>query len=169
MGRIPVTGIRRVNVPDKTIGGYCFKYACDILPYMEDGKIWSDRPQDRYKNPKNLRLNDNGKKEYCRFNLDLPCTSSGVYAWVLDGIKNPLYIGKTVNLRKRFGSTGYGHISPRNCYVGGQSTNCKMNNQVLEHARQNEYFQLFFRKTDDYDSIEKELIEIIDPVLNERK
>ena len=168
MGRIPVTGIRRVNVPDKTIGGYRFKYACDILPHMENGKIWSDRPQDTYKNPKNLRLNENGKKEYCRFNLDLPSTS-GVYAWVLDGIKNPLYIGKTVNLRKRFGSTGYGHISPRNCYVGGQSTNCKMNNQVLEHARQNEYFQLFFRKTDDYDSIEKELIEIIDPVLNERK
>ena len=110
----------------------------------------------------------NGKKKYCRFNLDLPSTP-GVYAWVLDGIKDPLYIGKTVNFMKRFGSTGYGHISPRNCYVGGQSTNCKMNNQVFEHARQNEYFHLFILETDDYDSIEKELIKAIDPDLNERR
>lgn len=35
------------------------------------------------------------------------------------------YIGETDNLEKQF-RQGYGNISPRNCFKGGQSTNYKM-------------------------------------------
>ena len=44
-----------------------------------------------------------------------------------------IYIGETAGLRQRF-NMGYGNISPRNCYVGGQSTNCKMNKIVPKLA-----------------------------------
>lgn len=41
------------------------------------------------------------------------------------------YVGECVNLGHRF-NTGNGKISPRNCHVGGQPTNFRINHQIYE-------------------------------------
>ena len=79
----------------------------------------------------------------------------GVYLWIVDD--EIIYIGETKNLRKRF-NTGYGNISPRNCYLGGQSTNCKMNKVVLEYFEAGKQIKLYFLKTNDYKKVELELL-----------
>ena len=53
---------------------------------------------------------------------------------------------------------GYGRIAPRNCYVGGQSTNCKMNKVVLSLYEQGKTVDLYFYKTTDYKHVELELL-----------
>ena len=71
---------------------------------------------------------------------------------------------------------GYGKISPRNCYAGGQSTNCKMNKIVLELFQQGKRVDLFFHKTENYKNVKppnylsktqkKEFNEIADKLVN---
>ena len=75
--------------------------------------------------------------------------------WVVDNAI--IYIGETENLSQRF-NIGYGNISPRNCYVGGQSTNCKMNKIVLELYEQGKIIDLYFYETKDYKSVELDLL-----------
>lgn len=59
---------------------------------------------------------------------------------------------------------GYSSISPRNCYVGGQSTNCKMNKMVLSLFEQGKRVSLYFNITTDYKRVELELIrEVVTP------
>jgi hypothetical protein len=41
-------------------------------------------------------------------------------------------------------NAGYGRISPRNCYVGGQETNCRINQSVWRAAQQGETIHLWF-------------------------
>jgi len=56
---------------------------------------------------------------------------------------------------------GYGTISPRNCFEGGQKTNCKMNKVVLEIYKNGQKIDIYFYETKDYKAIEKELLESI--------
>ena len=95
-----------------------------------------------------------GGGPFCRFSIQAP-QAPGVYLWVAEG--QLLYIGETVNLRQRF-NTGYGAISPRNCYAGGQSTNCKMNQVVLDYYNRGTPIQLYFFPTQRYKQVELELL-----------
>ena len=107
-----------------------------------------------YNNRSNLPLLPNGSGAFCRFTLHAPAVS-GVYLWIVEG--KIIYIGETVNLHQRF-NTGYGNISPRNCYLGGQSTNCKMNKVVMEHYRRGTPVDLYFYETDLYKQVELDLL-----------
>ncbi len=140
------------------IGNYNFEYIQTIEPYVEDdGEIYSYCPQDRYKNKKGISLHKMGGGEFCKFKLDKAETVSGVYAWIIAGEMEPIYIGEANNFKRRF-NMGYGIISPRNCYVGGQLTNCKMNKVVLEYYRQGLKIDVYFYRTNDYKKIELELL-----------
>lgn len=82
---------------------------------------------------KKYKFDDAENIEFCEFKLENLSNSenlfSGVYLWVVDNeIK---YVGETIDMKKRF-NNGYGHISPRNIFKGGQSTNCKMNKFALK-------------------------------------
>ena len=66
-------------------------------------------------------------------------------------------LSTSAGLARRF-NTGYGVIEPVNCYVGGQSSNCKMNKAVLEQARKGRYVKLYFLETEDYKKVELELL-----------
>lgn len=116
-------------------------------------------------------INNGDKKEkteieFCKFSIDKKHNKSGVYIWIIgDEI---IYIGKAKNLAKRF-NQGYGRISPRNCYAGGQSTNCKMNHMVYEMCKQGKKIDICFMPTDKYDKIEKYLLEKIETKYNEIK
>ena len=72
-------------------------------------------------------LNNYGNKTYSHFGIvesDVD-NKKGIYSYYLnDEIQ---YIGITKdNFKKRINS-GYGKISPKNCYKDGQSTNCHLN------------------------------------------
>lgn len=93
---------------------------------------------------------------FCKFRLNLPnVKKQGVYLWVVDN--EVVYIGETINLRNRF-NIGYGNISPRNIFAGGQSTNCKMNRVAMQYFEQSKAIKIYFYETDDRKNIEKDLL-----------
>lgn len=88
---------------------------------------------------------------------------SGVYAFtVVDEVR---YIGECADFSVRF-NNGYGNISPKNCYKGGQETNCRLNNLVYLAAASDETIRLWFFPTDDYKSVEAQLRQVLKPVWN---
>lgn len=147
------------------VGGYEFQYLQDLLPDTDEhGNLVKYYPQDGYKNEKNLPLLSVGSGAFCRFSVDAG-NWPGVYLWVVgDRI---IYIGETVDLKRRF-NTGYGYISARNCFVGGQSTNCKMNKLVLKLYEQGDMVSLYFHNTTDYKRVELDLLMQIKTPYNEK-
>lgn len=99
-------------------------------------------PQRSYNNRNDLPLNRHGQGPFCRFDIPKLTEGSGVYAITIDDAV--VYIGECQNFRERYGPRGYGVIHPRNCFVGGQSTNCKVNARVLEATLRNLIPDLWF-------------------------
>lgn len=135
--------------------GYPFRFLQEILPECDrEGRLIDYYPQDDYPQKNRKRLNQYGAGAFCRFSIraeDVP----GVYLWVVDG--RIIYIGETVKLRQRFNS-GYGVIQPVNCYLGGQTTNCKMNKVVRSLFLKGKRVQLYFYQTTDNKRVELELL-----------
>lgn len=140
------------------IRGLHFQFICHIrLERDQDGNILQEQPASRYHNLSNLPLNAYGNGPFCRFRITRVGQSSrtldmlGVYA-ILDENNDIMYIGKctgfTSALRRRF-NAGYGRIQPRNCYKRGQSTNCRVNNLVLQTIKKGKALTLFFHETQD--------------------
>jgi hypothetical protein len=146
---------------------YIFKGVSKIVPDLdENGDPIEYKPQLRYNNVDDLPLNEYGKGPFCKFKIPSGIYASGVYALLVsDAVK---YIGQCDNLSKRW-NTGYGNISPRNCFVGGQPTNCRLNSFILIAFKANSNLNLFFYQTNDYDAIESELIKRYSPEWNIQK
>ena len=129
----------------------------------EDGTIMTYGPQTSHERTE-YNKNCKSETEFVVFKIkDLPKVN-GVYIWV-DG-KDISYIGETKNFRDRFSYKGYGKIYSYNCLKSGQSTNCKMNHEILNMYRNGKFFRLYFQETENYKKLEKELIETIQPRLN---
>jgi hypothetical protein len=145
------------------IQGYEFHFVQHLNPALNgNGEIKKYYPQGNYDNTNGLPLSRFGGGAFCKFSIqaeDWP----GVYLWVVDG--EIIYIGETVGLRRRF-NTGYGNISPRNCYVGGQNTNCKMNKIVLDLYEQGKVISLYFYNTPNYKQVELHLLKKINTKYN---
>ncbi|MGD0009733.1 MAG: hypothetical protein ABSE93_14455 [Terriglobia bacterium] len=75
------------------------------------------------------------------------------------------YVGECANLSDRF-NAGYGNISPKNCFKGGQETNCRLNNLVYTTAKGGGRISAWFFRTADYKSVEALLRNILNPALN---
>lgn len=76
-------------------------------------------------------LNRYGDSLYCSFSITDQLSSKGLYAYVVAG--DVKYIGRCRDSYDKRINQNYGHISPKNCYLDGQSTNCRLNaliNQV---------------------------------------
>lgn len=101
-----------------------------------------------------------------QFNLASAPPVAGVYAIFIDDELQ--YIGECEDLYRRFGPTGYGQISPRNCHHDGQSTNCKLNSRVLAAAKNGRITNVWFHHTDDRKAIEARLISALNPPWNGR-
>ena len=130
------------------MGGIDFEHVCDIAPRRTtDGVIEAFMPQSRYANRRGLPLNTYGAGPFCKFAIPSSYPVSGVYIISLDG--ELLYVGETANLSKRF-NAGYGNISPRNCFAGGQQTNCRVNSLILAAASAGRSIALWFHSTHDY-------------------
>ena len=139
------------------IGNYDFNYIETIELNEKIKKDDPAHPVERYKikNTKKLPLHEEGSHDFCKFKLKNAKDVCGVYAWVINN--EVVYIGEAKNIKKRF-NTGYGIISPRNCYQGGQKTNCKMNNVVYETYKNGDQIDIYFLETKDYKAVEKELL-----------
>ena len=134
------------------INGLGFERVDDILPRRdEQQELVEERPASRYDNRRNLPLNKYGKGPFCRFRIEAEretLASIGVYA-IVQGSQEVLYIGRctkpTSTLGKRF-NTGYGTIQPRNCFQGGQSTNCRIDHDILEAVKKGKRLSVVFRR-----------------------
>ena len=133
---------------------YPFRFIQRLTPDCENGEVIKYYPEKRYNNLHQLPLNPYGQGPFCHFSIDAP-SAPGVYLWMAKG--ELIYIGEAVNLAARF-STGYGRISPRNCFSGGQSTNCKMNKIVMEYYEKCVPIELYFYETMDHKRVELELL-----------
>lgn len=129
----------------RRIGGLEFKKVCDIRPHgPEQGFIATHTPQSRYANTKALSLHSYGSGSFCRFRIPKAWRRhAGVY--VIAQGDQILYVGETHDLVQRFNS-GYGQISPRNCYVGGQETNCRINRRILNAVTNGSVLELWFHE-----------------------
>ena len=92
--------------------------------------------------PPKVRRNAYGHGPFCRFRLSGAGASPGVYAVLVGGELK--YVGESLNLAQRFGPAGYGEIQARNCHSDGQSTNCKINANVLAATRRGLVCEVWF-------------------------
>ncbi len=114
------------------IDGYHFQYVSDIEPARDaDGLLLTMMPQSRYQNRRGLGLNSYGAGPFCKFRISSRYELSGVY--LVTSNDEIRYVGECTNLSSRF-NNGYGNISPKNCFKGGQETNCRLNNLVYQAA-----------------------------------
>ncbi len=145
--------------------GFEFVHAAAIEPERgPDGALLEFMPQSRYAHADTTRLNRYGEGPFCRFEVrGLPPTS-GVYGITVED--RPAYVGIAVDLDRRWGPTGYANISPVNCFVGGQSTNCKVNHYILLAAHEGRRVDLWIHEDPDPAPIEARLIRRLNPPWN---
>jgi len=148
------------------IEDYTFEFVQELSPKCDAaGQIEQFMPQSNYAKSSTSKLNPHGGSSFCKFSISPRWSGySGVYALFNDNEKL-LYIGECVDLRSRF-NAGYGNISPKNCYQGGQPTNCKINKMVLNKYLNGEKVLLYFYETADYKRIENHLIYKLKPPFN---
>jgi len=152
-----LTGTEKIVATDMhiKIGEYQFRYICAIEPERNgDGSVKQYMPQSRYKNKNKLALNKYGKGPFCKFKIPNNYMLSGVYAVTVEN--KVKYIGECLKFSLRY-NMGYGIISPRNCFRGGQETNCRLNNLIYKAAHAGQEISLWFLQTENYKAVENKL------------
>jgi len=141
-----------------------FGLACEIIPKSDENGIVEFFPQGRYENKKNLPLNKFGKGPFCKFSIDRKFSGkSGVYLIKVNDVIR--YVGECDDFHGRF-YMGYGNISPRNCFDGGQPTNCRINSEILKCGKSDDKILLYFLETEDRFKVEHVLIKKLNPSWN---
>lgn len=150
----------------KQTGRYIFSHVCSIRPVMDSaGAIAQFTPQHLFTKRVDLSLHTYGGGPFCRFRIPNHYRQAGVYVLSLgDEVK---YIGECQNLSSRY-NAGYGLISPRNCYQGGQPTNCRVNNLIYQATIIGQEVELWFFQTDNRKVVEVELIRQLQPKWNRK-
>lgn len=144
--------------------GIRFKLICNITPEIDsNGNPKEYMPQDKYRNEFGIPLHKYGKGPFCKFKIPSNIKETGVYVVLVNG--QAKYVGECEDLSKRW-NAGYGNISPRNCYIRGQPTNCRINNLMLGAFRLDHNIELLFCKTDNRFQVEKGLILKLQPEWN---
>lgn len=131
----------------------------------EAGRVDIKMPQRRYDQSDKYPLHQYGWGPFCKFTIDTSeyDGSEGVYVFTAGyEIK---YVGETVNVHNRI-QPGYGNISPKNCYQGGQQTNCRINQLIFETVRNGEQVSLWVEETQNRKRRETELLEQSNPPWN---
>lgn len=131
----------------RSIEGHLFEQLGAIEPLRgDDGRIIEEMPQSRYRNRDALPLHNYGAGPFCRFRAVRGRRESGVY--IISSGETALYVGECQNLGDRYGSNGYGGISPRNCFRGGQETNCRINTLILDASKGGDELTIWFHLAD---------------------
>lgn len=106
------------------------------------GRLIELFPQERYKDAATTQLHAYGAGPFCRFRIGRGRKEAGLYVLTVDDA--PVYAGECQDVGRRWGPNGYGGISPRNCFVGGQPTNCRLNALILQQAKAGRRIDLWF-------------------------
>lgn len=109
-------------------------------------------------------LNQYGDETFSKFRIKSHLDEIGIYIFVLNS--EIVYVGKTINSLENRINYGYGNISPKNCYLDGQSTNCHLNAFITKNWFS---ISLFFYKMnvpEEIKRIEKKLIQKHKPAWN---
>ena len=77
-------------------------------------------------------MNPYGDNDFCKFKIqdESIFNKKGLYVYC---IKNEIYIGRVRDNYKKRMNSGYGNITPVNCFKHGQSTNCHLNHLVAKY------------------------------------
>ena len=111
-------------------------------------------------------LNSYGDETYSRFFIRDAnwLTRKGLYCYVVGGIV--MYIGQSKDSFGKRINQGYGNISPKNCYLDGQATNCHLNSLITRHRAEVELFVSEVNDLTVIDKLEKMLIKTCQPAWN---
>lgn len=152
-------------MPHKILLDYEFEFIQNLSPELnENGDVIEFRPQESFTKKNIIPLHKYGDGTFCHFSIDKKWNGlSGVYTFYIND--KLVYIGKCKNLGSRF-NHGYGNISPRNCYLKGQSTNCKLNKVVLEAVKKQKIVAIYFHNTSKSSELESILINHYHPEYN---
>ncbi|WP_319370040.1 GIY-YIG nuclease family protein [uncultured Ilyobacter sp.] len=153
------------NLNFKKIEGYNFKFICKINPEITDGVVKEYFLEDEFTNLEKKKMNPYGKEKFCKFRIP-SVKSVGVYC-IMENDR-VVYIGECLNLEQRFNS-GYGVISPKNCFERFQTVNCKINSLILRSSKEKSKLELYFIKSSNRKKLKKELQSILRPSWNEKK
>jgi hypothetical protein len=111
-------------------------------------------------------LNEHGDNEFCDFSI-APTKlgkAKGVYCFVVG--TRVMYFGRSHDPFEKRLNQGYGHISPKNCYRDGQSTNCRINSLVAKHYAEVAFYVYPLDDDTKIDQLEKLLIDTYQPEWN---
>jgi hypothetical protein len=109
-------------------------------------------------------LNPYGDEQYCWFTISNRLKHKGLYAYVVE--KRVNYIGRCRNSFNERINQGYGHISPKNCYRDGRSTNCHLNSLINRHQAVIEFYVCPLERNSEIEKYERYLIELLHPQWN---
>jgi len=111
-------------------------------------------------------LNPYGDEVYCSFKIADPSVvqSRGVYIYAVeDRIR---YVGRCLdNFGKRI-NQGYGRIHPKNCYLDGQSTNCRLNSLIAKHRDVVRFYVCILDDVSEIKLLESEILKSLSPEWN---
>lgn len=127
------------------------------------GNIRHFQPQNGYEGRDEVPLNRYGHGSFCRFRVPQDAKRAGVYLIVTDD--RLAYVGECQDFSQRF-NTGYGQISPKNCYKGGQETNCRINQLILKCAESGWQTDVYFIETPHRFALETALVQTHRPPWN---
>lgn len=156
--------------PNRTIGGCEFHFVGTLEPVRNaNGTVRRYTPSEKYANTPGYVLHKYGARPFCKFRLAGRTEAAGIYVYLVSG--EVKYVGKTDRgLRSRI--DGYASIQPRNCFthngVQGQETNCRVNSEICLTFEAGALIEVWFHESEQPQSIEDQLIELIQPPWNIR-
>ena len=103
-----------------------------------------------------LYLNKYGDRKYCNYRIDNFLNDKGIYCYILDN--KIVYVGRSKKtFIERFKE--YGKITPYNCLIDGQATNCNINSKINDIKSFNVGFYLMNDSSDkEIEVLEKKII-----------
>jgi hypothetical protein len=111
-------------------------------------------------------LNSHGDKVFCDFSIPSNHLSKkkGLYCFVIsNSIK---YLGRSHDPFEKRLNQGYGRISPKNCYIDGQSTNCHINSLIAEYFDSISFYICPMADDLEIDEMEKNFLRLYKPEWN---
>ncbi len=131
----------------------------------EAGQIDLKMPQHRYEKSDETSVHQYGWGPFCKFHVDASSFQERPGVYIFTANHQIVYIGEAVDIHSRI-QYGYSNISPKNCFKGGQQTNCRINNAILEVIRNQGQVALWAMEAEDRKQREAALIEECDPSWN---
>lgn len=106
-------------------------------------------------------LNKYGDKKYCTYKIDRFLNDKGIYCYILEN--KIMYVGRCRDTFKSRINRDYGKISPYNCLIDGQATNCHINSLINDIGGENKIFVGIYKMTnqtnEDIKSMEKRILQ----------